>query len=98
MGIYLTMKTIIWNSEKNEWLLRNRGVCFEDILFYLEQGGLLDDVTHPNPEQYEHQRMLVVDIENYAYLVPYVEKEAEIFLKTIFPSRKATKKYLKDKK
>jgi len=59
---------------------------------------LLDDISHPNPEQYGDQRMFVVDIENYAYLVPYVEKEDEIFLKTIFPSRKATMKYLKDQK
>lgn len=92
------MKPIAWNSEKNEWLLRKRGVCFEDILFYLEKGMLLDDISHPNPEQYGDQRMFVVDIENYAYLVPYVEKEDEIFLKTIFPSRKAPKKYLKDQK
>jgi len=92
------MKPITWNREKNEWLLRNRGVCFEDILYYLEKGALLDDVHHPNPEKFGHQRMYVVDIENYAYLVPYVETEDEIFLKTIFPSRKATKKYLEDKK
>ena len=72
--------------------------CFEDVLFALQAGDLLDDGLHPNVEKYPHQRMLVVKIGDYACLVPYVETQDEIFLKTIVPSRKATRKYLRGAK
>ncbi len=88
------MKLINWNREKNEWLRKNRGICFEDILFYLDNNYLIDDVEHPNQVKYSGQRMMVLNIVEYIYLVPYVESEDEIFLKTIIPSRKATKNYL----
>ena len=91
------MKLINWNKEKNKWLINNRGISFEDILFYLENAFLLDDLKHPNQGKYPNQRMFIVKVENYACLVPYLENEDEIFLKTIIPSRKATKKYLEDK-
>ncbi|MEA3285948.1 MAG: hypothetical protein U9Q77_01045 [Candidatus Marinimicrobia bacterium] len=60
----------------------------------MDKGFLIDDIVHPNQEKYPGQRMLVVDIEDYIYLVPYVESEGELFMKTIIPSRRATKKYL----
>jgi hypothetical protein len=63
----------------------------------LQSGGLLDDILHPNTEKYPHQRVFVVSIDDYVYLVPYVETEEEIFLKTAIPSRKATKQYLGEK-
>jgi len=88
------MKFITWNKQKNEWLKQNRGICFEDILFYLDNDFLIDDVEHPNQEKYADQRMMVFYINEYIYLVPYVEDEDEIYLKTIIPSRKATKNYL----
>ena len=88
------MKLFNWNREKNEWLRDNRDICFEDILFYIKNNCLLDDIEHPNKKKYVGQRMMVLNIEDYIYLVPYVESEEEIFLKTIIPSRKATKKYL----
>ena len=88
------MKILNWNREKNEWLRKNRGICFEDILFYLDNNYLIDDVEHPNQNKYTGQRMMVLNILEYIYLVPYVESEDEIFLKTIIPSRKATKDYL----
>jgi uncharacterized DUF497 family protein len=88
------MKQIHWNADKNQTLMRERGISFEDVLFSIQDGDLLDDVSHPNSEKYPNQRMLVVNVEDYAYLVPYVETEDEIFLKTIIPSRKATKQYL----
>ena len=91
------MKFFNWNRDKNEWLRENRGICFEDILFYLENNLLIDDIEYPNREKYTGQRMMVFDIENYIYLVPYIESEDEIFLKTIIPSKKATKKYLENK-
>ena len=88
------MKAINWNSEKNQLLLNERGVSFEDVVVLIQQGALLDIVEHPNKEKYPNQRMFIVELEAYAYLVPYVETDDEIFLKTIIPSRKATKLYL----
>lgn len=75
--------------------MSERGVSFEDVLFALQSGRLLDDLVHPNDEKYPNQRMLVVEIDGYAWLVPYVENGEEIFLKSVIPGRKATKRYLK---
>ena len=71
-----------------------RGIGFEDIVFHIERGGLLDILEHPNPDRYAGQRIFVVRGEEYVYLVPFVEDEQTVFLKTIIPSRKATKQYL----
>ncbi|HKZ43263.1 MAG TPA: hypothetical protein VJ044_20060 [Candidatus Hodarchaeales archaeon] len=89
------MKYFSWNQEKNELLKEERHISFEDVVFYTEQGFLLDVLEHPNQEKYQGQKIFVVEIDEYAYLVPFIEDEREIFLKTIIPSRKATKKYLK---
>lgn len=78
--------------------MQERGVSFEDVVFYLLQGDILDDVKHPNPAKYPNQRVFVLSIDDYVHLVPYVESPEEIFLKTIIPSRKATKEYLGEKK
>jgi len=88
------MKPINWNSTKNQQIISERGISFEDVVFYLQQGALLDDTKHPDSEKYPNQRVFVINIDNYAYLVPYVENRKEIFLKTVIPSRKATKLYL----
>jgi hypothetical protein len=88
------MKIINWNAEKSTVLKELRNICFEDVVFYIERGEILDDYAHPNQKAYPGQRIMVVGIDNYAYLVPYVENEEELFLKTIIPSRKATQKYL----
>ena len=90
------MKDFSWNPEKNERIKKERGISFEEIVFHIERGDEVDVFEHPNQEQYPGQKISVVIIEGYAYLVPYVESEAEIFLKTIIPSRKATKKYVGD--
>ena len=74
--------------------MEERGISFEDVVFYILQGDVLDDLKHPNPDKYPNQRIMVVKVEDYAFLVPYVETKHEFFLKTIIPSRKATKKYL----
>ena len=92
------MKPINWNPNKNRKLIEERDISFEDVIFSLQSGGLLDDMSHPNKEKYPQQRVFVIAIDDYAYLVPYVESEVDIFLKTIVPSRKATKQYLGDKK
>ena len=73
------MKLIYWNREKYEWLKENRGICFEDILFYIENDFLIDDLEHPNQEKYSKQRMMVFNINDYIYLVPYIETDDEIF-------------------
>ncbi|MGZ8526503.1 MAG: BrnT family toxin [Kaistella sp.] len=91
------MKPINWNPEKNRKLIEERNISFENIVFSLQSGGLLDDIVHPNTEKYPNQRVFVVSIDDYVYLVPYVETEEEIFLKTAIPSRKATKQYLGEK-
>lgn len=88
------MKLFDWSDEKNEWLRKVRGVTFDDILFHLSRNGLLDTLEHPNQEQYPGQRIFIMNVEGYAYLVPFVEDDDTIFLKTIIPSRKMTKKYL----
>lgn len=88
------MKPINWNSTKNQQLVAERGISFEDIVFYMQQGQLLDDIEHPNSEKYPEQRIFVVDVDGYVHLVPYIEDRKEIFLKTVIPSRKATKQYL----
>ena len=88
------MKRINWNSEKSQLLKESRKVCFEDMVFCIERGDILDDYMHPNQEKYPGQRVMVVRLEDYAYVVPYVENDEELFLKTIIPSRKVTEKYL----
>jgi uncharacterized DUF497 family protein len=90
----LTIKPLYWNPEKNRKLIEERGISFESVVFSMQSGGLLDDMVHPNADNYAHQRIFVVAIEAYVYLIPYVESETDIFLKTIIPSRKATKLYL----
>lgn len=88
------MKPITWNAEKNKLLQEERDVSFEDVVYHISVGGILDTFEHPNQERYPGQQMHVVDIEGYAYLVPFVESEEEVFLETIIPNRKATKAYL----
>ncbi len=83
-----------WNHEKSEKLKAERGIGFEQVVLHIERGGLLDLVEHPNQFKYPNQQMLVVKIKDYAYLVPFVEDEEAKFLKTIIPSRKATREYL----
>ncbi|MCW8815726.1 MAG: toxin [Chlorobium sp.] len=92
------MKAINWNPEKNRKLITERKISFKEILLSMQSGGLLDDISHPGKEQYAHQRIFVIAVDEYAYLVPYVENEQEFFLKTIVPSCKATRQYLGDKK
>ena len=91
---YSPVKRFNWNPDKNEQLRAERGISFEEILFHIENGDILDILKHPDQERYGRQRIFVVEVDEYAHLVPFVEDEKEVFLKTIIPSRKATKKYL----
>ena len=85
---------IEWSPSKNDELKERYGVGFERVLVALTEGGLLDSRTHPNVERYGHQHQLIVEIDSYAWIVPFVQEGQRVFLKTMFPSRKATKKYL----
>jgi len=88
------VKYFSWSPEKNTALIEERGISFEEIVFHIEKGDVLDLLEHPKRERYPNQRVFVVNVEGYAYLVPFVEDESEVFLKTIIPSRKATRDYL----
>ncbi len=94
-GYNWSVKTFLWNEDKNALLKAGRQVSFEEIVLYIEMGFLLDILEHPNQEKYKGQKVFVVQVDDYAYLVPFIETEEEVFLKTIIPSRKATRKYLK---
>ncbi|MDP3028318.1 MAG: BrnT family toxin [Deltaproteobacteria bacterium] len=89
------MKVFRWDNEKNEWLKQNRGVCFEEVVILMEREDVIETIEHPNQDKYPGQKIAIVRIDNYAYLVPYIQESEEIFLKTIIPSRKATKKYVR---
>jgi hypothetical protein len=88
---------IDWNDEKNAELKGRYGFGFERILVALSEGDLLENRTHPNTHQYGYQRQLIVKIDAYAWIVPFVQAGDAVFLKTMFPSRKATKRYLEQK-
>jgi len=88
------VKPMRWSAEKSLSLKAERGVSFEEVLSAISQGGLLCVMDHPNRTKYGHQKMLVVRIRDYAYLVPCVESDSEIFLKSIMPSRKVTRQFL----
>ena len=83
-----------WSYEKNEKLIRERGVSFEEVVFHIERGDVLDVVDNPN---YPNQSIYIIRIGDYAYKVPFVNSECGIFLKTVYPDRKATREYLYDK-
>ena len=88
------MSSFDWNAKKNQQLAEQRGISFERVVAEIEQGGLVDVLEHPNQERYPGQLIYAVDIEDYIYLVPFVtEADGTRFLKTIIPSRKATRDY-----
>ena len=92
----MKLKAYTWNNAKNDQLKQERNISFEKALFHIANGDVLDIVEHPNQERYQGQRIFVIQIDEYVWLVPFVESDEEIFLKTVIPSRKATKKYLKE--
>lgn len=85
-----------WNDDKNQALKRERNISFERIVIAIEEGKLIDVLEHPNKVQYANQWILIVEIESYAMCVPCVINDEEYFLKTIFPSRKYTQRYLQE--
>ena len=88
------MKYIDWNIEKNEKLKFERDIGFEDVVLAIDNNCILDIIQHKNIKKYPNQKIFIVKINNYAFLIPFIEDEDKIFLKTIIPSRQATKKYI----
>lgn len=86
-------KIFNWNSDKNQLLVRERGISFERIVFEISCGNELAVLEHPNQERYPAQKIAMVQVDDYVYAVPFIETETEIFLKTIIPSRKTTRQY-----
>ena len=94
MSYYGIMAIFRWNTEKNEILARERGITFEEIVQRIESGAKVIETDYPNKKKYPNQKILIIDVDGYAYIVPCVIEKNDYFLKTIIPSRKATKKYL----
>ncbi|MEW5694190.1 MAG: BrnT family toxin [Candidatus Hydrogenedentota bacterium] len=88
------MKPILWNDDKNKSLKQERGIGFEDVIYYIEKEIVIDIIKHPDPNKCKNQRIYVININDYIYLVLFVESDELIFLKTIIPSRRFTKLYL----
>lgn len=87
------MKTYNWNIQKNIWLKENRKITFEEVVLAIVQHKIKEVYDHPNQTKYPGQKIYEVEIDVYVFLVPFIESEFELFLKTIIPSRKATKKH-----
>ena len=87
------MPYFLWNNAKNQKLKAQRGISFEDIVYYIQARELLDEVEHPNQEKYPGQRILTVNVLGYVHLIPFIDSEDGYFLKTIIPSRQATKHF-----
>ena len=83
-----------WDLQKNALLMRERGLSFEQIVLAVEGGDLLQVIAHPNPARYPNQKIMVIAMDGYAFLVPFVQEEGGYFLKTIIPSSKATRDFL----
>lgn len=90
----MDVEYIEWNEDKDRWLRQVRGISFERVTELIFQNKILDIVENPNQEKYPGQRLLIIEIDNYVYIVPFVKEDKHVFLKTIIPSRKATRKYL----
>ncbi|MBI1980936.1 MAG: BrnT family toxin [Methylocystis sp.] len=88
------MKPFRWNPEKNRKLIAERGISFEEVVSAMAHDGLLNELEHPNKSRYPHQRLFVVRVRGYVYVVPFVETSDDVFLKTIFPSRKKNRDYI----
>lgn len=86
-------KSYNWNTEKNQVLIEERGISFERIVFEISMGNEVAVVMHPNQDKYPGQMISMIEVDDYIFLVPFIETESEIFLKTIIPSRKATRQF-----
>ncbi|MCL5992499.1 MAG: toxin [Bacteroidetes bacterium] len=90
----IIIKKLRWNKEKNEILKKDRNISFEVVADIIRKGNIIDDIVHPNKTKFQNQKIFIAEVNNYIYLIPYIETKDEIFLKTIYPSRKFTELYL----
>lgn len=88
------MKYFDWDEDKDRELRLTRNISFADVLFYIEKNEIIDIVENPDQKKYPGQKYFILKIIDYIYYVPFVEDKNKIFLKTIIPSRKYTRKYL----
>lgn len=95
MYYYWLVKRLEYNKAKDEWLREYRGISFKDLIGSIKNNKVLAIEPHPNKKRYPHQKIFIIEYDHYIYSVPFVEDEEKIFLKTIYASRKLTKKYLK---
>ena len=95
--MYNTNMKYDWNPDKNEWLKKERNISFEQIIFHLSQGDLWKISDHPDQVNYPGQKLYFVVVNDYIFIVPFIVEKESIFLKTIIPSRKATKLYKEEK-
>ncbi len=86
--------TYSFSAEKNALLKAERGVNFDDVIFLLENDCLLE-ISHNKSSNHLNQEIMVIKINEYAYIVPFVRNDDEVFMKTIYPSRIMTEKYLR---
>lgn len=93
-NILIIMLKYSWNEDKNKLLKQTRGISFEQVVDAINNGHILDRLKHANPNKYKNQKILIIQINNYAYCIPYIQQKQHIFFKTIYASRKHTKKYL----
>ncbi len=85
-----------FSAEKNQLIIAERGISFDEVISAIREGAVLDILAHHNPSKFPNQKIYVLNINNYVYVVPFVRKDKNtIFLKTIFPTRKLTKQYFK---
>ena len=89
-----------WDERKNNLLKKERNVSFEQVILAIENKQVVDVLDHPNQKKYKGQKYIMVEMDNYIYVVPiFISKTGEkCCLKTIYPSRKYTEKYLKESK
>jgi len=91
------MKPFDWDRQKSTLLRSSRGIGFEEVVNTMNEGHILAVIEHPNNKKYPNQKIYIIDFDNYIYCIPFIEDNEKIFLKTIYPSRKYTSKFLKEK-
>jgi len=91
--MYTSTMKYEWSPAKNEWLKEHRNIAVEQVIFHLLQGDVWRIADHPNQDRYSGQKIYFVTVEDYIYLVPHIIEHDQVFLKTIIPSRKATRVY-----
>jgi len=91
------MKPFDWSRQKSTILRSSRGIGFEEAVNAINEGHILAVIEHPNKQKYPNQKIYIIDFDDYIYCIPFIEDNEKIFLKTVYPSRIYTNKFLKEK-